>query len=162
MVKKSLLFFLLVLMCAAYTASANCGCPSLRNIAGEYTTIEVTRYRGGLTSSEEAERRIGESAKIADDAFSLWGEIHYEAPIYEVTCHLQRQEEGEVSVPSERWGSFYGFGVDRKTIVTLDVAPSENNDVRWSFEFVGNELWAFFDGWFYRMKRELSADSGGA
>ncbi|MCC5881489.1 MAG: hypothetical protein JJU25_02465 [Halomonas sp.] len=155
MVKKSLLFFLPVSLSFAQPAAlANCDCPSLQDIAGEYITTEIARYRGGLTSPEQAERRIGVSTRVTEHAFSLWNEVYYEAPSYEVVCHSQRQEEGEVAAPSERWGYFYGFGVDRNTIVTLDIVPSEQDGARLSFEFVDDELWAFIDGWFYRLERE--------
>lgn len=154
MVRQCLASLLALLVVAPLVALADCSCPILRDVIGEYTTMEVTRYRGGLTSTEEAEQRIGERTKVSGNTFSLWGEVEYDEPYYEVACRSGRQEEGEVAVPSERWGSFYGFGDDRDVIVILYVLPAENEGARLSLEIVGDELWFFHDGWFYRMKRE--------
>ncbi|MDI5934904.1 hypothetical protein [Halomonas kalidii] len=161
MVKQYLLASLLgFLILVPTTTLAHCDCPGLREVIGEYTTVEVTRYRGGLTSVEEAEQHVGESAKVFESEFSLWEEVRYEAPSYEVVCHSVPQEEGDVPRPSERWGNFYGFGVDREVIEVLHVIPSKDEGPRYVFEIVGDELWAFLDGWFYRMKREPKIDGG--
>lgn len=132
---------------------AGCNCSGFQETFAEYITTEVRRYRGGLTPREEAISRIDEKALVSEDLFFLWDAVRYEAPHYEVICHRVPQEEGEVPLPSERWGNFYGFGMERDVIELLYITSSNEEGPRFRFEIVDDELWAFLDGWFYRMKR---------
>lgn len=128
-------------------------CQDWQELKGKYTVVEVSHYRGGLTSLEEAEGRIGEKAIVTGRVFSIWDKEYYVDPHYEIACYPVPQEEGEVPMPWERRGNFYGFGVDREVIVVLSVTPEKEEGPRYHFEVVSDELWFFFDGWLYRMER---------
>lgn len=132
---------------------ANFFCPEWQTLTGEYAVVEVNHYRGGLTSLKEAKDRIGKKAIVSERIFSIWGKEYYVDPHYEIACYPVPQEEGEVPMPWERRGNFYGFGVDREVIVVLSVTPEKEEGPRYHFEVVQDELWFFFDGWFYRMER---------
>jgi hypothetical protein len=155
MVRRFFLFGLLPTLLFAFsvTAFAGCGCPDWREAVGEYDTVEVERYRGGQTSREEAMEQINKKILISESQFSILGEVTYNEPVYEIICYPVPQEEGEVPLPSERRGDFYGFGMDRDVINVLYVTPLREEGPRYHFEVVGDELWFFFDGWFYRTRR---------
>jgi len=126
-------------------------------LMGRWRVVSVTKFRGGLTSEAEAKGNIGKAVLILQDRVSLRDTV-ISRPRYEISCH-PRLPEGEVPTPSERWSSFYGFGMDRPEIVALDVYDlSRNKDYHYiRFERVdgehGRELWEMFDGWLYRMER---------
>lgn len=154
MVKRSLLAFLSgFFIFASAMVFADCGCPSWKKVTGNYNTIEARRYRGGQTTRDEAMELIGKNILISESQFSLWGEVDYSRPVYEVNCYPVPKEEGEVPLPSERRGDFYGFGMDRSVINVLYVSSLKDEGPRYHFEVVEDELWFFFDGWFYRTKR---------
>lgn len=132
---------------------ADSACQDWQELTGEYAVVEVSRYRGGLTSLEEAKGRIGEKAIVAERNFSIWDKEDYIDPHYEIACYPVPQEEGEVPMPWERRGNFYGFGVDREVITVFSVTPEKEEGPRYHFEVVSDELWFFFDGWLYQMKR---------
>jgi len=158
MVRQYLLVAMLGFFISVSTITlADRSCLELQYIFGEYTTVEISRYRGGLTSLGEAEQRIGKSVEVFKDVFSLWEEAHYETPLYELACHSITQAEGEVPSLSERVLSrFYGYGLDRDTVELLNVSSYNNDDgFDYVFEIVDDELWFFFDGFFYRMKRKF-------
>ncbi|MGQ4880704.1 hypothetical protein ACOJCM_19235 [Billgrantia sp. LNSP4103-1] len=142
-----------VLLFMPAAALADCACSDFRKVRGEYTTVEISRYGGGLTPREEAVERIDKKALISHDHFSLWDELRYDSPNYKIDCHPVPQEEGEVPLPTERWGNFYGYGMDRNVIEVFSIFPSKQEGPRIIFEIVEDELWFFSDGWFYRMKR---------
>lgn len=156
MVRRFLFVLLPALLCAIpVPAFAVCGCPEWREVAGEYITVEVERYRGGQTSRGEAVEKINKKILLSESRFSIWGENIYHEPVYEVNCYPVPQEEGEVPLPSERRGDFYGFGMDRDVINVIYVSSMVEKGPRYHFEVVGDELWFFFDGWFYRARRVL-------
>ncbi len=113
----------------------------------------MRRFRGGMTTREDAMGHMGERLLISRELFRLWNEVRYANPYYKVICHPVQREEGEVPLPTERWGNFYGFGMDRQVIVLLYVIPTSEEGPRYSFEIVNDEIWLFYDGWFYRTKR---------
>lgn len=154
MVKHSLwVFFLSLLSWMPFAVLADFDCPSFREVQGEYKAVEVTRYGGGLTPREEAIGRINKKVIVAESHFLFWDELRYEDPIYEVVCHPVPQEEGEVPLPTERWGNFYGFGMDREVVKIIHITPSKGEGPGLRLEIVDDELWFFSDGWFYRMRR---------
>ncbi|MBW6392592.1 hypothetical protein [Billgrantia antri] len=156
MVNRLVLFFLGFLLFMPASALAACDCSNVREVFGEYTTVEVTRFRGGLTPREEAMDRVDKKILVSEDLFFLWDGVRYESPSYEMVCHPVTQDEGEVTPPSERRGDFYGFGMDRDVINVIYVNSLSEEGPRYHFEVVGDELWFFYDGWFYRMKRVSS------
>lgn len=154
MVRRFLFVLFPILLCAIpVPAFAGCGCPDWREVTGEYITVEVERYRGGQTSRGEAAEKINKKILLSENWFSIWGEVIYNEPIYEVNCYPVPQKEGDVTLPSERRGDFYGFGMDRDFIDVIYVSSMVEEGARYHFEVVGDELWFFFDGWFYRTRR---------
>lgn len=155
MVRKFSLFCLLPALLCFFSVAvyAGCDCPAWREVVGEYNTVEVERYRGGQTPREKAIEKIDEKIVIDENQFSIWGDVIYSDPYYEINCYPVPQEEGEVTPPSERRGDFYGFGMDRDIIDVLYVSSLNEEGPRYHFEVVGDELWFFYDGWFYRTKR---------
>lgn len=154
MVKRYFFIAFFALFFTLPTATlANCNCTRLQETFAEYLTVDVSRYQGGLTPRAEAISHIDAKVIVSEDVFILWDEARYDTPHYEVICHRVPQEEGEVPLASERWGNFYGFGIDRDVIELLYVASSRGEGPQYRFEIVGDELWAFLDGWFYRMER---------
>lgn len=130
---------------------------SAQNLYGTYCVKDVERYRGGLTSSEKALSRQHESVLISEDEFSLWGEEVYENPIYEIFKNSIMTEEGEVPNRQQRFGSFYGYGVERETVITLRAYNTSAPYEGFVFEVVDACLWLFLDGWFYKLeKKDLS------
>lgn len=132
---------------------AELDCIGLQEIWGRYDVVEVSRYRGGLTSQSEANENIGKSTLVSEEGFSFWGKVNYASPIYDMTCQPIPLEEGEVTVRWERKSDFYGIGMDRDVVNELKVTPVQKEGPRYHFEVVQDELWFFFDGWFYRMER---------
>jgi len=134
-------------------ALAEPDCIGLQEIWGRYDVVEVSRYRGGLTSQSEAKERVGKSTLVSEEVFLFWDKVNYETPIYDMACQPIPLEEGEVTVRWERKSDFYGIGMDRDVVNELKVTPVQEEGPRYHFEVVSDELWFFFDGWFYRMER---------
>ena len=134
---------------------ADSECVDLKEMWGRYDVVDVSRYRGGLTSEIEAKRRIGQHALISEDEFFIWDKANYKDPLYDAACHHITLVEGEVTVPWERRSDFYGIGMDRKVINVLKVTSVNEEGLRYQFEVVEDELWYFSDGWFYRMERDV-------
>lgn len=153
MTRIAMLLSLAQLFLVSGLASAETECIGLQEMWGEYEVTDVSRYRGGLTSEIEAKQRIGNNALVSEEIFFLWDKVSYEAPLYDAACHPILLVEGEVTVPWERKSDFYGIGMDRNVINVLKVALVSEEGPRYQFEVVDDELWYFFDGWFYRMER---------
>lgn len=134
-------------------ALAEARCIDLQEIWGRYDVVDVSRYRGGLTPQSEAKERIGKNTLVSEELFSHWSKVNYEAPLYDMACHVIPLEEGEVAVPWKRRSDFYGIGMDRDVVNVLEVISVSEKGPRYKFEVVDDELWFFFDGWFYRMER---------
>lgn len=125
-----------------------------------YCVTDVERYRGGLTTREQALSRQHEIVLISEDEFSLWGEEVYERPLYRIAKHPIMTEEGEVPNYQQRFGSFYGHGVERETVVTFRAYNASAPNEGYVFEVVDHQLWLFLDGWFYKLeKKDLSGAS---
>ena len=58
-----------------------------------------------------------------------------------------------LNAKNEEANDFYGSGMDRDVVNELKVTPVQKEGPRYHFEVVQDELWFFFDGWFYRMER---------
>lgn len=130
----------------------------LESVYGVYTVEDVERYRGGLTSQEEAVSRTGALITVEDKNFLFWESLTCENPIYEVGVHNVLSDEGSIPDAADRHGDFYGYGVDREFVKTLLVSCQNSNDGSYLFEVVENELWLFLDGWFYKLEKTPSDD----
>ena len=129
---------------------------SLENVYGVYAVEEVERYRGGLTSQEEALSRIGALITVEDKKFLFWESLTCENPIYKVDVHNVLSDEGSIPGAADRHGNFYGYGVDREFVRTLLVSCQNSDGASYLFEVVENELWLFLDGWFYKLEKAPS------
>lgn len=153
MTRIAILLSLAPLFLVSGLASAESECIGLEEMWGEYEVTEVSRYRGGLTSETEAKQHIGQHVLVSEEKFLLWNKANYADPLYDAACHPILLVEGEVTVPWERKSDFYGIGMDRTVINSLNVDPVNEEGLRYQFEVIDEELWYFSDGWFYRMKR---------
>jgi hypothetical protein len=150
---------LLALTGGCMSARANV-CPDLRQVADLYAVYEVVaveKYRGGLTSRVEAAAFVGQEVELSVELFRL-GETTITQPRYEIRCHPV-PVEGEVT--TDRWSSFYGYGIERRHIEVLDVYATTETHPDYRFEVIGpRELWRLYDGWLYRLHaRGNSGDS---
>lgn len=155
-----------VLVCLFFITSFSSGCAGdveegdlLNSLYGVYEVAHIERYRGGLTSREEAFKQLDTLVKVEKSEFSFWDGTVYENPIYEIKEHSVLNLEGTVPSPSEKFGNFYGYGQEREKIRTLSVYSQEPNNPPYMFEVVEDSLWMFLDGWFYRLERISSDDS---
>jgi hypothetical protein len=129
--------------------------PSIAELMGRYRVVSVERYRGGLTSREEALARVGERVLLSDAELNLYGRTLV-APRYNLLCHRFSREEGEVPTNEERLlSTFYGYRSDREVVWELEVS-ADNGEFYYAFEVVpsngGIELWDLSDGWIYFMR----------
>lgn len=126
---------------------------TLERLYGVYVVSNIERYRGGLTSSEDAFKQLNTLVALKENAFSFGDETVFENPIYAIEDHSVTDQEGVVPSSTERFGNFYGYGQDRENIRTLSVYSNEPNETPYIFEVVQDKLWLFLDGWFYRLER---------
>ncbi|WGI24854.1 hypothetical protein QEN58_16215 [Halomonas alkaliantarctica] len=131
----------------------------LESLYGTYEVANTERYRGGLTSREEALKQLDTLVIVRKNEFSFWNGVFYENPIYEIKDYPVLNLEGEVPSATQRFGDFYGYGQERENIRTLSVYSQEPNEPPYIFEVVEGNLWMFLDGWFYTLERVSSDDS---
>lgn len=115
-----------------------------------YVVFDVVRYRGGLISLEDAQKRIGEPVFLGNHEFRA-GSVKVEYPVYKIFFY-QQPPEGEVR--SNSWRGFYSFDAETKKSKILQVYRSEDElKPVFEFEMVGDELWQLGSGgWMYKMK----------
>lgn len=148
-------FFVLIPLANIYAEEIAKDAP-LEALYGDYFVANIERYRGGLTSNEEAFNKLDTAVVVKESEFSFWEGIIYENPIYEIEDHPVSSGEGNVPSSAEKFGSFYGYGHERDNIRTLNVYSKETNEPPYMFEVVEDELWMFLDGWFYRLEKASS------
>jgi hypothetical protein len=153
--KSIISFFVLIPLSSIYADEIEKDA-SLEALYGEYFVANVERYRGGLTSSEEALKQVDTLVTLKESDFSFWDGTNYENPVYEIEDHPVSRGEGNVPSSDERFGSFYGYGHERDNIRTINVYSKESSKSPYMFEMVEDELWMFLDGWFYRLERASS------
>lgn len=158
-IKAGFLLLLALVVSLAATAESLGSNESVQALYGIYSVEDIARYRGGLTTKEQAWNQLNEQVEIKDNKFLFWGGVSYEDPVYEIQEHPVLNTEGSVPGSVERYGNFYGYGQERDVIRTLNVHEEGLNEPTYVFEVVGDELWFFFDGWFYRLEKVLSNDS---
>ena len=145
--------FLLIGGCTSVHADV---CPDLRPVADLYAVYEVVaveKYRGGLTSREQAAAFVGREVELSAVLFRL-GETTITPPWYEIRCHPVPRE-GEVT--TDRWSNFYGHGTERRHIEVLDVFAADETYPGYRFEVIGpRELWRLYDGWLYRLHARVA------
>lgn len=145
--------FLALLGGCTSASEASCAGKPLEHYFGTYSVERVESYRGGLTSAEQAQQRIGEKVVIGTERLvSNFAAI--DIPRYIIACYPNAAAEGEV--PTQRWSNFYGLGVDRDSIDVLMVYAEGDpeNEPSYYFEIVEAGLWELFDGWVYYLTPE--------
>ncbi|MFB9866085.1 hypothetical protein [Vreelandella sulfidaeris] len=157
-VLKALISFFVLIPLSTINADVVEKNETLERLYGIYVVSNVERYRGGLTSSEDAFKQVNTLVAVKESEFSFWDGTIYENPIYEMEDHLVSNDEGVVPSSAERFGDFYGYGHERDNIKTLNVYSKESSEFPYIFEVVEDELWMFLDGWFYRLERTSSGD----
>lgn len=130
-------------------------CPgtwTIGQLQSRYEIVSVEKFRGGLTSREEAEGAVGLEVAILANRFRL-GEVVFDRPAYKLQCYPVATTEGEVD--PYRWSNFYGFHTARRFIEVLAVYDSESSEnPRYRFEVIGpDELWRMYDGWLFSFKK---------
>lgn len=147
---QTFLFLFLALLIGGCSSSslAECTGQAVEYYLGTYTVDSAVRYRGGLTSAEQAQERVGNTVVLgADQLTSDFASI--KEPRYFISCYPNAPTEGEV--PVQKWSSFYGLGVDRDFIDVLAVYAEGDpeNEPSYYFEIVAGGLLELFDGWAY-------------
>ncbi len=130
-------------------------CPgtwTIGQLQSRYEIVSVEKFRGGLTSREEAEGAVGLEVAILANRFRL-GEVVIDRPAYKLQCYPAATTEGEVD--PYRWSNFYGFHTARRFIEVLAVYDSGSSEnPRYRFEVIGpDELWRMYDGWLFSLKK---------
>lgn len=132
---------------------------SLASYMGTYQLVSVKKYAGGLTSQQQANKYIGHTMIVLSAAeATVKGNKTIEDPEYNFVCQAI-PKEGDV-VPRSDWNSyFYGFGVHRKVVRTLEVRAlsSSTKGPYYKFELVSKkgktEIWYMSDGWLYQLRK---------
>ncbi|MGX5174219.1 hypothetical protein ACUR5C_09390 [Aliikangiella sp. IMCC44653] len=128
----------------------------LNDYLGDYHVTKVERYRGGLTTDQEALERVGKCSVINKELFKAEG-VELQKPVYKIVEHIIKTEEGNVVSKNQRaFLSIYnGFKTERKKVVSLNVySPDDLKDYEDSFEIIGaDELLNLYDGFFYFYKK---------
>jgi hypothetical protein len=154
----ALLVAVLVPSLTAFGAPSCPGTWTIDQLQSRYEIVSAEKFRGGLTSREEAEGTVGLEVAILADRFRL-GEVVIDRPAYKLQCYPVATTEGEVD--PYRWSNFYGFHTARRFIEVLAVYESESSEnARYRFEVIGpDELWRMFDGWLFSLKKKPGCPS---
>ena len=128
----------------------NVAADSPARILGTWTITKVQKYRGGLTSEQEANALVGKRMEVGRERFVFPGS-DVQNPKYAFRRVDNRPEEGVV--PSEQTSSFFGYRTDREFVDVVDVSDAEGPYC--SFELIETNVLLFpDDGWFYFATRE--------
>ncbi|MGQ9426474.1 hypothetical protein ACXYTJ_10235 [Gilvimarinus sp. F26214L] len=143
---------LLILFGGCTPESQACTGVPVEQYFGAYKVESVEQYRGGLTSAEQAQQRIGRMVLVsAEKMISDFASI--ENPRYEVKCY-PNTPEGEV--PNRKLSTFYGLGQQRESVDVLQVYAEgdKEGEPSYYFEIIEGGLWELFDGWVYQLEPE--------
>lgn len=141
------------LMAAITALSACAGCASenkMKTYYGVYEVISAEKYRGGLTTQEEANKRIGGLITLCPTSFTD-GDYVIAKPVYKNSRESLSKEEGVV--PSDKNSAFYGFMSDREHIEYISIfEPDDTKNIYSRYEVIGNNmLMESYDGFFFKM-----------
>lgn len=145
------LFLILTLGCSVESLATCTGEP-VAHYLGAYRVESVEQHRGGLTRKEQAQQRVGKTVIINTEQLATDFAL-IEHPRYVVSCY---SNAAEGDVPSQRWSTFYGLGVERDSIDVLKVFATGDagDEPSYYFEIVPGGLWELFDGWVYYLIKE--------
>ncbi len=146
---------------AANTTCADASPPPLSELMGHYVVKSADRYRGGLTTPETAQGRVGNTVVVADEIFRQEAK-EIQSPDYDLVCHDVPHTEGEVPTNEQRMlTTFHGMRSDRSVVWELVVLDPGTGDREAAFEVLADagavELWYLYDGW--RMVLRPTADA---
>ncbi|KZN48291.1 hypothetical protein N474_22215 [Pseudoalteromonas luteoviolacea CPMOR-2] len=143
-----------VFLMATTTALSACADSAPKNkmktYYGVYEVISVEKYRGGLTTQEEANKKIGGLITLCPTSFTD-GDYAIAKPVYKNSRELLSKEEGVV--PSDKNSAFYGFMSDREHIEYISIfEPDDTKNIYSRYEVIGNNmLMESYDGYFFKM-----------
>lgn len=125
--------------------------PAMDSLMGDYTVKSADRYRGGLTTPEAAQGRVGNTVVVTDEVFRQEAK-EIQSPGYDLVCHDVPHVEGEVPTNEQRMlTTFYGLRGDRFVVWELIVLDPETGEREAAFEVLADtgavELWYLYDGW---------------
>lgn len=150
-------YVMLLTLILSFPSSANAESTDdndvLESLYGIYAVENIERYRGGLTSREEASLLVDRLVTIKPSELLFWDGAVCANPVYEINSHVGINSEGHIPSATEKYGNFYGYGIEREVIRTLSVNCQQSSEVSYLFEVVGDELWVFLDGWLYRLEK---------
>lgn len=126
---------------------------------GAYCVTDIERHRGGLTSHDQAHSHRHATVMLRENDFLFWDGTHYLNPTYDMKDHLVSAQEGHIPDGRQRFGTFYGFGLERDIVTTLSVHELSGQQPPYVFEVMGSQLWFFLDGWFYKLEKALSVNA---
>ena len=137
--------------------------PSMDRLMGSYTVDSADRYRGGLTTPETAQGRVGNTVVVTDEVFRQEAK-EIQSPDYDLACHDVPHTEGEVPTNEQRMlSTFHGMRSDRSVVWELLVTDPKTGEREAGFEVLADadavELWYLYDGWRMVLQPAASADS---
>jgi hypothetical protein len=122
----------------------------ISNFYGVWIVTNVERYRGGLTTEEEAKSYIQKTITISKDKYIAFISS-LSNPIYKYRKINNKLPEGVVS--QDKTSSFYGYKMERDIIHLYEVY--DKDELYADFEAISpNELLFMFDGWFFFSSRK--------
>jgi hypothetical protein len=139
---------------AATTAMSACADSAPKNkmktYYGIYEVVSTEKYRGGLTTQEEANKKVGGLITLCPNGFTD-GDYTIAKPVYKNSRESLSKEEGVV--PSDKNSAFYGFMADREYIEYISVfEPDDTKNIYSRYEVIGNNmLMESYDGLFFKM-----------
>ncbi len=151
------LFFLMATTTSLPACADNTPKDNITSYYGKYEVISAEKYRGGLTTQEDADKKIGGVVNICPATFSD-GEYTIVNPIYKTSRESLSKEEGVV--PSDKNSAFYGFMPEREYIeYILIFEPSDTKNIYSRYEVSGvNMLMESYDGFFFNMIKKSSCN----
>lgn len=137
--------------CASDSNAGECSIKSVDDLYSKYVVVDAIRYRGGLTTEEQAKSYIGSEMFFLKNNFLIRG-VSISNPQYKLLCEFPL-EEGEI--PDKRRSYFYGFNTSRPFVSVLDVYdPSDSTGYPYvNLEIVDDQIWNLYDGWLYKMEK---------
>jgi len=118
-------------------------------IIGKWKIDKIQKYRGGMTSEDEAKTFIGNLITISKEKFNFLDNI-VEKPKYKIIKILNKANEGVVG--NKSLSSFYGYKTERKYIYQLVIY--ENDEIYMECEIDEDCLLFFYDGWILFANKE--------
>ncbi|KNC65573.1 hypothetical protein [Pseudoalteromonas ardens] len=123
-------------------------------LLGKYKVESIERYGGGLTTKQQAWKRVGSDATLSNEVICIL-DIKIVNPIFKF---VEYPKSLEGNIPEIKLSNFYGIGLNRQKIKVLSVfEPEDTGDeplIR--LEVIGDRILFLFDGWAYTLRKNDS------